>query len=263
MQGCQLKDSRSCRGKLPATASRQSQLYGCIPCLCCNPTGFLSSVRGVKGRQDLKLGQFEFLYWSIWFADLPQTDATFSKFLSSVDPAFRHMGIRTLKVRQTSLSDTSMAALCEMCPNLQRLDVSFTAVRRPSPWLTSGIGPQITKLLLTSTAISGPALLDVLAALTNLTKLSLGALGLGTSPNTSVSNTSAMTLTDNDLYSLTDILASHGRLESLSLVNNAKLGFNNKGKGSLQYLIRLVGRNCKVGSLFDSSYPGFSLRFSI
>lgn len=140
----------------------------------------------------------------------------------------------TLKLRQTALSDNSIAALVKICPHLRRLDVSFTHIRRPSQWLTPEIGSQFEKLSLTSTAISGTELLDVAAAMPNLQTLSLGAMGGGTK-----------TLTDSILQSLTATLAQCTRLDSLNLVGNSKLGLLSKG-GSIRDLISNVGRDCKV-----------------
>ncbi|KIY65524.1 RNI-like protein [Cylindrobasidium torrendii FP15055 ss-10] len=190
------------------------------------------------------------------------TDATFAKFLSTVDADWRHVNLRTFKLRQTSLSDASMAALCEMFPNLQRLDVSFTAVKRPAVWL-GPIAANITKLSLTSTATSPNSLVNAIGDMSNLKTLAIGALGVGSNANTSVSNTSAMTLSDDLLYSLTDVLAAHGKLESLNLVGNAKLGqLSKKGDGALQHMIRVLGRNCKylnlsaIGALCSSDFAG-------
>lgn len=178
--------------------------------------------------------------------DILQTDATFAKFLATTDDGWRHVNLRTLKLRQTSLSDTSMSALCEMFPNLQRLDMSFTAVKRPAAWLRA-VAANMTKLSLTSTAASPSSLINAIGNMPNLKTLAIGALGVGTNANTSVSNTSAMTMTDSLLYSLTDVLAAHGKLESLNLVGNAKLGqLSKKGGGALQHMIRVLGRNCKV-----------------
>ncbi|KAF9036413.1 RNI-like protein [Hymenopellis radicata] len=177
------------------------------------------------------------------------TDSTFTKFLSALDSDFRHVCLKTLKLRHTALSDNSMTALINICPNLQRLDVSFTSVRRPSTWLVPEIGSQIEKLSLTSTATSGSDLLGVIKNLPHLKILSLGALGVGTSPNTSVSNSTAMTLTDSVLRSLVTTLAGLSSLESLSLVGNAKLGATRKGEGPLHDLVSVVGRNCKYLNL--------------
>ncbi|KAK0208562.1 RNI-like protein [Desarmillaria ectypa] len=180
------------------------------------------------------------------------TDTTFSKFLSSVDEAFRHVHLRNLKLRQTAVSDHLMVDLTTICPNLRRLDVSFTAIRKPSLWVNQA--PHLEKLCLTSTAISSGELCITIRGLPQLKTLAIGALGIGTSPSTMINNTSSMTLNDNDLVLVSNLLAEYGGLESLSLVSNTKLNLTRSRESSaLCHMISRVGRKCKYLNLSSIS----------
>ncbi|KAG7450326.1 RNI-like protein [Guyanagaster necrorhizus] len=179
-------------------------------------------------------------------------DTTFSKFLSAVDETFRHANLCNLKLRQTAVSDHSIVALTTICPNLRRLDVAFTGIRKPSLWV--GQAPHLEKLSLTSTAISSGELCIAVESLPQLKTLAIGALGVGTSPNTTITNTSSMTLNDDDLILVSNLLAEHGRpLESLSLVSNTKLGLIRRESSALCHMISLVGRKCKYLNLSSIS----------
>ncbi|KAK0198662.1 RNI-like protein [Armillaria mellea] len=162
------------------------------------------------------------------------TDTTFSKFLSGVDETFRHVNLRNLKLRQTAVSDHSMMTLTTICPNLRRLDVSFTGIRKPSLWVDQS--PHLEKLCLTSTAISSGELCNTIRNLSKLKTLVIGALGCWNN----------------------DLLAEHGGLESLSLVSNTKLSLTRRESSALCHMISRVGRKCKYLNL--SSIP--SLRSS-
>ncbi|KAK0465382.1 uncharacterized protein EV420DRAFT_956445 [Desarmillaria tabescens] len=203
-------------------------------------------VRGAQARKDIQLGSsLVYLVSFSYIAEPLQTDTTFSKFLSGVDEDFRHVNLRNLKLRQTAVSDHSMVALTTIFPNLRRLDVSFTGIRKPSLWVKQA--PYLEKLCLTSTAISSAELCVTIHSLPRLKILAIGALGVGTSPNTTINNTSSMTLHDDDLALVTDLLAEHGRLESLSLVSNTKLSLmRSRESRALCRMISRVGRKCKV-----------------
>lgn len=134
--------------------------------------------------------------------------------------------------------------LTTICPNLRRLDVSFTGIRKPSLWVDQA--PHLEKLCLTSTAISSGELCSTIRNLSKLKTLAIGALGVGTSPSTTINNTSSMTLNDNDLILVSDLLAEHGGLESLSLVSNTKLSLTRRESSALCHMISHVGRKCKV-----------------
>ncbi|KAK7044116.1 hypothetical protein VNI00_007833 [Paramarasmius palmivorus] len=84
----------------------------------------------------------------------------------------------------------------------------------------------------------------MVARFPNLKTLSIGALGIQESSKAAISNSSAMTMTDAALRSLTDILSSFEHLESVNLVANTKLGMTTKADGALAYFVRRVGRNC-------------------
>jgi hypothetical protein len=60
-------------------------------------------------------------------------------------------------------------------------------------------------------------------------------------------NTSALTMNDDFLWRLTDILEQYKHLEAVSLVGNAKLGLTERTHGAVSDFIRRVGRNCTVG----------------
>ena len=154
--------------------------------------------------------------------------------------------MKNLKFRQLGLSETSMYAFIARCPNLTRLDVSFTRHHRlpPSTITLSAL----EKLSLTSTALSSTDAVSMISGLPNLRMLSLGALGSGQGSSSSIGNTSAMTMTDDTLRSLTDVLSRLEHLDKLSLVGNTKLGFTSRHdeNGALANIIRRVGRRCKA-----------------
>lgn len=106
--------------------------------------------------------------------------------------------------------------------------------------------PPLEKLSLTSTIITSTELLGLLRALSHesqLKILSLAALGIRQG---SISNSTAMTLTDTVLRELTDILANFPYLESVNLLGNVKLGTTAKLDSPLEYFITRVGRRCKA-----------------
>lgn len=178
-----------------------------------------------------------------------QTDASVAKLWSSLDSSgaqeFRLPKLRTLNLRQMPLSDTSLNLFLSMCPNLKRVDLSFTLVRHPPALLSI---TTLEKLNLTSTAISSSDLIDVLGNLQHLKSLSIGALGGGQATSMATSNATAMTMTDQLLRTITDILQNYNSLERVSLVGNAKLGLSGRHDSSIAYFIRKVGRRCQVSS---------------
>jgi hypothetical protein len=177
-----------------------------------------------------------------------QTDATFAKFLAGIDDDFQLPCLRTLKIRQTSLTDASLNSIISFCPNLKCLDLSFTPVRRPPPLLSASSIPALEKLSLTSTRVASSDLLAVVTLLPQLRTLSLGALGGGQGSSAAIGNSSAMTMNDETLYALTDRLESFHYLEDVNLVGNTKLGITASGDGALLNFISRVGRKCKVRS---------------
>ena len=152
--------------------------------------------------------------------------------------------LRTLKLRQTFVTDVSVATFLILCPNLRRLDLAFTGVQHPAPLLTK---VDLEKLSLTSTKITSTNLLKILAGMENLQTLALGALGRGGGSAVSVSNTTAMTMTDDTLRKLTNVLAQLSHLEHINLAGNTKLG--TVSRHSLREFVSTVGRNCRVRTL--------------
>lgn len=178
---------------------------------------------------------------------LLQTDAAFAKLLAGLkedDPEFSFPVLRTLKFRQTSLTDTSIHAVVTMCPALRSINLAFTGVRRP-PYLNDPDIPPLEKLSLTSTAVSMDDLLLVISHLPHLRSLSIDALSAGSPGNSSKGNITAMTLDDEGLGELTDILEDFEHLESISLVGNTKLGITTRREVALWEFISRVGRKLK------------------
>lgn len=182
-----------------------------------------------------------------------QTDATFAKLLAGLaqEPGMTLPHMKNLKFRQLGLSETSMYAFISLCPNLSRLDVSFTRLRRLPPSTLTAMYA-LEKLSLTSTALSSTEIVSVISALPNLRTLYLGALGSVQGSSASIGNISAMTMTDDTLTSLTDVMANFEHLEKFSLVGNTKLGLMSRHDehGALADIIRRVGRKCKARPLY-------------
>lgn len=61
-------------------------------------------------------------------------------------------------------------------------------------------------------------------------------------------NTSALTMNNDFLARLTNVLEDFRYLEAISLVGNAKLGLTEKSDKALSNFIGRVGRKCKVCS---------------
>lgn len=169
-----------------------------------------------------------------------------------------------MKLRHLGLSESSISSFLARCPNLIRLDLSFTHVHRPL--LVVLTEARIEKLSLTSTAISSVDIVALVSSLPHIKYLALGALGGRQGSSVAIGNTSAMTMTDQTLESLTDVLKDFGQLEKISLVGNTKLGATFRGSGALGYFIQCVGRKCKVGihCIFFKSYvmPEFCISTS-
>jgi hypothetical protein len=162
--------------------------------------------------------------------------------------------LRSLKLRHTLISEDSVSHVISRCHALTRLDVSFTPIRKlmvPSDKETS---LALKKLSLTSTPLTSSflrafAFSQTSEIFTSLHTLHIGALGA--SPSSSVSSlTDSLTLTDQILGSLTNILTECRALENVSLVGNAKLGVQSSADMGLGYFVRRVGRRCKVGTIF-------------
>ena len=86
----------------------------------------------------------------------------------------------------------------------------------------------------------------------------MGALGSGQGSSVSIGNISAMTMTDDALDMLTDVMANFEHLEKLSLVSNTKLGLTTSRhdeQSTLADVIRRVGRKCRVRRILPSIWP--------
>ncbi|KAI0335341.1 RNI-like protein [Cubamyces sp. BRFM 1775] len=179
-----------------------------------------------------------------------------------ISDGFQLSSLRSLKLRQAALSDAVLNPTLAICPNLERLDLSFTLVKRP----VLPLGHSLEKIVLTSTKISSSDLLAMMSPLTRLKVLAIGAMGGGQGSSAAISNTSAMTLTDETLRSLTDILGSCPDIERVNLVGNTKLGFTGRRgpDAALAYFVRKVGRRCKhlnlagITSLRSSDLEGLA-----
>lgn len=158
--------------------------------------------------------------------------------------------LQTLKLRQTFLSDNTLIPFLAICPNLRRVDLSFTLIRHPSQLLA---GKPLEKLSLTSTKITGAELLSAVADRPGLVTLNIAVLGGGQGSTAAISNSSAMSMTDQTLRDLTDLLESCVHLEKVNLVGNTKLGMTGRRDSAMADFIRRVGRKCKVLNLSSIS----------
>ncbi|KAI0053282.1 RNI-like protein [Auriscalpium vulgare] len=168
------------------------------------------------------------------------TDAAFSKLLAllSNHRDFSLPALHTLKLRQSSLSDGTLNTFLPMCPNLRKLDLSFTNVCHLQPTTIANLAG-LEKLALTSTRVLPNNLVQLVSATPNLVTLTVGALGGGQGQASAIGNTSSMTMTDSTLSALTQILVNCHELRAVNLVGNTKL------KVSLPDFVRLVGRRLK------------------
>ncbi|KAI0669965.1 RNI-like protein [Trametes maxima] len=192
------------------------------------------------------------------------TDTTFLKLWAALGTTenFQLDHLHSLKIRQAALSDAVINPFLAICPNLRRLDLSFTLVKRPM----MPAGRLLEKLVLTSTRISSSDLLAIIAPLSKLKVLAIGAIGGGQGSSAAISNTSAMTLTDETLRSLTEILVGCPDLERVNLVGNSKLGLTGRRgpDAALAQFVRRVGRRCKhlnlagITSLRSSDLEGLA-----
>ncbi|KAI9445156.1 RNI-like protein [Lactarius indigo] len=158
-----------------------------------------------------------------------------------IDGSFSLPALRTFKLRQTSLSDTSINALVPLVPNVRRVDISFTDVRRPLTASHDGFA-NLEKLSITSTDVSPDDLLPVISVASRLRTLNVGALGGSHGKRHAFGNTSTMTLRDEHLRSLTAVLSQNTVIENVSLVGNTKLARDGE---SIAEFIHLVDRRLK------------------
>ena len=156
--------------------------------------------------------------------------------------------LRTLKLRQAPLSDAVIDPILTACPNLERLDLSFTLVKHP----IRPAGERLEKLALTSTKVSGQVLVALVSGLPRLRNLAAGALGGGPGSTAAIANSSAMIMTDDILRAIADALIvgkdADVTFERVNLVGNNKLGLTGRRgpEAALAYFVRKVGRRCKV-----------------
>ncbi|KAL4069508.1 RNI-like protein [Scleroderma citrinum] len=161
----------------------------------------------------------------------------------SCTPDIVFKNLRNLKLRQLSLSDASVQPFLARCPNLRRLDISFTHVRR-HPFATN-VNPSLEKISLTSINMQATDLIALVAMMPDLRTLAVGALGSGQSFSAAMGNSSVMNMTDESLARLTDVLEGFESLEKVSLVGNSKLGLTSRRGGALADFVQKVGRRCK------------------
>lgn len=173
------------------------------------------------------------------------TDATISNFLAALPNDFQLPALHTLKLRQNSLSDASLGPILGLCPALKRLDLSFTLVRHPPQLMADSHFHILQKLCLTSTAVSSSDIVETIKLLPELRTLALGVLGSTGGPGTFMGNSSAMTMTDAVLASLTTVLEHFQYIENINLVGNTKLGQSSKDNTALSEFITKIGRRCK------------------
>ncbi|KAJ3813673.1 RNI-like protein [Lentinula aff. lateritia] len=158
------------------------------------------------------------------------TDATFMAQLHPylIEQQVSMPKLRTLKLRGLQLADSSIDFLVSLSPNLSRLDISFTATKRPILFTSRRdlfsvcahlSAPPLEKLSLTSTPVAISDLLQTIASFSNLQTLSLGALGAAGLMGVA----SATTLNDATLPKLTSVLQSFPNLRSVNLVSNTRL----------------------------------------
>jgi hypothetical protein len=128
-------------------------------------------------------------------------------------------------------------------PNLSRVDVSFTDIRRPLSVPLHRFA-NLEKLSVTSTSVSPDDLLSILPAASRLHTLNIGALG-GCHGGRSAygRGVSMMTFTDKHLHSLTAILSQNAVIENISLASNTKVA---RDEEIITEFILLVGRRLKV-----------------
>ncbi|KAF8507065.1 hypothetical protein F5888DRAFT_1647422 [Russula emetica] len=172
------------------------------------------------------------------------TDTTFAQLRANLltEKGFTLPALRTLKLRQTSLSDASINALIPLVPNLKRVDVSFTDIRRPLSVPPHGFA-NIEKLSVTSTSVSPDDLLSMLADASQLRTLNIGALGGSYGKRSAFGRgVSTMTFTDIHLRTLTAILSQNTVIENISLVANTKVA---RDEEIIAEFILLVGRRLK------------------
>jgi hypothetical protein len=159
--------------------------------------------------------------------------------------------LRTLKLRQTSLSDASVNTLIPLVPNLRRVDVSFTDIRHPLSVSPDGIA-NLEKLSVTSTSVSPDDLVSILPAASRLCTLNIGALGGSLGQRSAYGRgVSTMTFTDVHLRSLTAVLSRNTVIENINLVGNTKLA---RDEEAIAEFVLMIGRRLKVRERNRSTY---------
>jgi hypothetical protein len=174
-----------------------------------------------------------------------QTDAAFAQLRANLltESGFSLPALRTLKLRQTSLSDASVNTLVPLVPNIRRVDISFTNIRHPLSVSPDSLA-SLEKLSVTSTSVSPDDLLSTLSAAPRLHTLNIGALGGSHGTRSGYGRgVSTMTFTDVHLRSLTALLSQNTTIENISLVANTKLA---RDEEVIVEFILLVGRRLKV-----------------
>ncbi|KAJ3553179.1 hypothetical protein NM688_g3753 [Phlebia brevispora] len=186
--------------KFTISAIVNASSYTAVP-----PLSLAPILKNCKGLEVLKLAGI-----TSW------TDATVNKLWFALGmtetSGFELPALRTLKLRQTYLTDATINVALSVSPNIRRLDLSFTLVRHP-PLLINNTS--LEKLSLTSTKVSSADLLKIVSGMTKLKTLVLGAMGRDAGSVAAVSNTTAMTMTDETLRKLTSLLAHCDDIENI------------------------------------------------
>ncbi|KIJ26912.1 hypothetical protein M422DRAFT_55305 [Sphaerobolus stellatus SS14] len=161
--------------------------------------------------------------------------------------------LRTLKIKHTQITDVSVRKIAgRFGSTLSRLDVSFCPIRGPLSLLEDGPGWVLEKLSFTSTPLTsqwmhGFSSFGLSGNLKHtLRVLHMGALGAQASTS-AITLQGNLTLNDELLWAITDVLTEFQVLEDVSLVGNSKLGLARAGEDSpLSRFVRIIGRKCKV-----------------
>lgn len=165
------------------------------------------------------------------FSLLPDDDSEIKQPLKS---------LRSLKLRHNTITEISVLPFLQRCPNLERVDVSFTLMKHVPDF---PVVPSIEKLSLTSTFIPSKEIIELVSRLPRLKILNIGAMGVKAGTSTAIMSSTAMTLNDETLRLLTDILRDCPSMEVMNLVQNSKLGTTRRNDSCVAYFIRHVGRN--------------------
>ena len=150
--------------------------------------------------------------------------------------------LKNIKFRHCLVSEFGVIPFMQRCPLLTHIDVSFTLLKHiPEVHPV----PPIEKLSLTSTYVPASEVITMVSQLPKLKVLNVGVLGSG---KASSHGPAGLSLDDEALLKLTDAMKECDGIESVNLVQNAKLGkrMSKHSTSALTYFITHVGRRCRV-----------------